>query len=200
MDGWQKLEIMSKVVAAVFIPVAIAVLANNLAAANKQRDSETKFVEIATAILSKEPSPSQTPESKSLRTWAVEVIDKFSGVPMPKATAEALIRSTSLPAVNQPAQPTDSEGTWGLIFGGDSSVQAAKQEVTVTAKKMGIGEGSIFRRAGSFRSVKVFESRSDAEDALGKARVVRPRSYLVNMTKWCPTSSDRGGYYECSVP
>jgi hypothetical protein len=135
-----------------------------------------------------------------LRTWAVSVIDKFSGVPMPTATADALIKSTSLPAVNQPVEPTDSEGTWGLIFGGDSTVQAAKQEVTVTAQKMGIGEGSIFRRAGSFRSVKVFESRSAAEDALGKARVVRPSSYLVNMTKWCPTSTDRGGYYECSVP
>lgn len=55
MDTWQKLEVISKVVAAVFIPVAIAVLANNLAAANKQRDSEMKVVEIATAILSKEP-------------------------------------------------------------------------------------------------------------------------------------------------
>lgn len=203
MDGWQKLEVMSKVIAAVFIPVAVAVLANNLATANKQRDSETKFVEIATAILSKEPLPNQTPESKSLRTWAVAVIDKFSGVPMPPATADALVKSTALPAIAQIAPSSANEstfGTWGVVFGGDSTVQAAKQEVTVTAGKMGIGEGTIFRRAGSFRSVSVFDKRSDAEDALGKARVVRPSSYLVDMTKWCPTSSDRGGYYECSAP
>lgn len=200
MDNWQKLEVMSKVVAALFIPLAIAVLANNLAATNKQRDSETKFVEIATAILSKEPSPNQTPESKSLRTWAVAVVNKFSGVPMPEATANALIKSTSLPAVNQPTQPTDSEGTWGLIFGSDNTVQAAKQEVTVTAKKIGIDGGTIFRHAGLFRSVKVFESRSAAEDALGKAREVRRGSYLVNMTKWCPTSTAQKDYYECSVP
>lgn len=119
---------------------------------------------------------------------------------MPKATAEAVIESTALPTLTQAAQTLDSEGTWGLIFGGDSTVQAAKHEVTVTAKTMEIGNASIFRRAGSFRSVKVFENRSVAEDALGKARVVRPSSYLVNMTKWCPTSTDRGDYYECTLP
>lgn len=50
MDGWQKLEVVSKV-----------------ATSNKQRGSETKCVERATAVLSKDPALNQTPENKSLR-------------------------------------------------------------------------------------------------------------------------------------
>lgn len=204
MDAWQKLEIVSKVVAAILIPLTIAYLGNEVATANKQRDSETKFVEIATAILSKEPTAGQTQDSKNLRKWAVEVIDRFSGVPMPRETAEALIQTTALPQVGKAAMPTESQpdapGTWGVVFGGDSTLDAAKFEVTKTAEKMGIGPGVIFRRSGSFRSVKVFVSRAEAEDAAGKARAVRPSAYVVNMSTWCPTSTEKGGYFECSAP
>ena len=203
MDGWQKLEVFSKVAAAIFIPLAVAYLGNQVAASNKQRDSETKFVELATAILSKDPALNQTPESKSLRKWAVDVINRFSGVPMSEATAEALIQKTYLPQVDtvqpSPAAP-DPAGTWGVVFGGDTTLEYARQEITKTAERMGIGQGEVFRRAGSFRSVKVFVSRSQAEDALGKARVVRPSSYLVNMSTWCPTSEQKQGYFECGAP
>lgn len=98
-----------------------------------------------------------------------------------------------------PAAP-DPAGTWGVVFGGDTTLEYARQEITKTAERMGIGQGEVFRRAGSFRSVKVFVSRSQAEDALGKARVVRPSSYLVNMSTWCPTSEQKQGYFECGTP
>lgn len=204
MDGWQKMEVASKVLAAVFIPLAVAYLGNQVATSNKQRDTETKFVELATAILNREPGTNQTPESKSLRKWAVEVINRFSGVPMSEATAEALIQKTALPQVAQTFAPqtqlSDPAGTWGVVFGGDTTLEKAKFEITKTAERMGIGPGEIFRRAGSYRSVKVFVSRAEAEDALGKARVVRPTSYLVNMSNWCPTSEPKPGYFECSAP
>lgn len=205
MDGWQKLEVASKVIAALLIPLAVAYLGNQVATANKQRDSETKFVELATAILTREPGPNQSAESKNLRKWAVSVIDKFSGVPMPQETAEALIQSYALPQVPRAApaaEPSaaDPAGTWGVVFGGDVTLDAARHEVTTTARRMGIGDGTIFRRAGSFRSVKVYVSRAEAEDAAGKARAVRPDSYVVNMSKWCPTSVERSGYFECGMP
>lgn len=204
MDGWQKLEVASKVIAAVLVPLAVAYLGNQVATANKQRDTETKFVELATAILAKEPGPKQSAESKNLRKWAVTVIDKFSGVPMPTETAEALIQSTALPALahplTTPGAPSDPAGTWGVVFGGDTTLEAAKHEADKTAEKMGLGTGEIFRRAGSFRSVKVYVSRADAEDALGRARSIRPSVYVVNMSTWCPTSVPRDGYFECSAP
>ena len=201
MDGWQKLEIISKVLAAILVPLTIAYLGNEVAKTNKQRDSETKFVELATAILSRdanEPWANLTPGNKNLRIWAVDVINKFSGVTMSKETADALIQSTaSFPQISAVAQ--DSGGTWGVIFGGDTTLDAAKHEVTNTAKQMGIGSGVVFRRAGSYRSVKIFVSRAEAEDALGKARAVRPGSYIVNMLKWCPASEQKQDYFECSA-
>ena len=204
MDRWQKIEIASKVAAAVLIPLTVAYLGNQVASSNKQRDSETKFVELATAILAKEPGSNQTPESKSLRKWAVDVINRFSGVPMSEATVDALIQTTALPQV-MPAgaaavESSDAAGTWGLVFGGDTTLESARFEATKTAERMGIGQGEVFRRSGSYRSVKVFVSRADAEDALGKARAVRPSSYVVNMSTWCPTSEQRSGYFECRAP
>jgi hypothetical protein len=195
--------VLSKVIAAVLIPLAVAYLGNQVATSNKQRESETKFVELATSILTREPGANQNADSKSLRRWAVAVIDKFSGVPMPQETADALIQSTALPSValspSTMPPPVDPVGTWGVIFGGDTSLEAAQHEVTKTAERMGIGPGEIFRRAGAFRSVKVCLSRTEAEDALGKARSVRPSSYVVNMATWCPTSTPRNGYFECGA-
>lgn len=203
MGGWQKLEAISKVIAAIFIPLAVAYLGNQVASANKQRDTETKFVELATAILSKEPAANQTSEHQNLRKWAVDVINRFSGVPMSSETAQALVQTTALPQVTPPAAaaaPSDPAGTWGVVFGGDSTLEAARHEATVTAKAMGIGEGQIFRRQGSFRSVGVYVSRPEAEDALGKAKAVRKSSYVVNMSTWCPSSEQKAGYFECAVP
>lgn len=198
MENWQKVEIISKVFAALFIPLAVAYLANQVATTNKQRDSETKFVELATAILSKEPTIDQKIENKSLRKWAVDVINRFSGVPMSEQTADALIKNTALPSITSLTGTSVAESdTWGVVFGGDTTLDAANFEVTKTAARMGINNGEVFRRAGSYRSVKVFTSRSEAEDALGKAQIVRPSSYIVNMSTWCPTSEQKVGYFEC---
>ncbi len=109
-----------------------------------------------------------------------------------------MIRSTALPSTLAP--PADPAGTWGLVFGGDKTLDAANDEVTKTAERMGIGQGEIFRRDGSFRSVKIFLSRPEAEGALGKARAVRPSSYIVDMARWCPNSVLRDGYSECISP
>lgn len=203
MDFWQKIEVTSKVIAAILIPLAVAYLGNQVATSNKQRDSETKFVELATTILTKEPGANPSGDAKNLRRWAVAVIDKFSGVPMATETAEALIQSTALPAVASSSTiqsaTADPAGTWGVVFGGDTTLESAQHEATKTAASMGIGSGEIFRRAGSFRSVRVYVSRAEAEDGLGKARAVRPDSYVVNMAAWCSTSTPRTGYFECGA-
>lgn len=206
MENWQKLEVLSKVAAAILIPLALAKGANDLSQSNKQRDIEAKFVELSTNILSKEPSPTQSADAKSLRKWAVDVINKFSGVPLSPQAEQSLIEREALPLPPPPpaaapaaaAAATGADVTWGLVFGGDTTLAAATFETTVTAKKMGLQDAAVFRRSGSFRSVKVLANRAEAEDALGRAKVVRESSYLVNMVKWCPTSSLQNGYYECS--
>lgn len=194
-----KIESLSKSFAAVVIPVVLLVVGQDFAAATKQREIEAKFVEIATAILNKDPGDKPSTEVQSLRRWGVEIIDKFSGVPMPKATANALIQGTPLPAVPR-ATEQSSSGPWAVVFGGDTTLDAAEHEINVTAKKMGITDAAIYLRSGSYRSIARFNDRSGAEEALGKARTIRADSYLVDLSKWCPAATDRIGFRECNAP
>lgn len=97
MDTWGKAETLSKVAAAVLIPIILLVLGNQFASATKEREIQSKFVEIATGILSKDLGSNPTEGTKKLRRWATEIINKYSGVPLPKETADALIQTTPLP-------------------------------------------------------------------------------------------------------
>lgn len=198
MDRWQKAEIISKILGAIAIPVSVAILGSQVAEANKQRDSETKFVELAITILSKEPDTAgnkNVGEENSLRRWAIDVVNSYSGVNMAKETEKALLQNiSSFPSAAIPLP--DLDGTWGVVFGGFPTLESAKEE-SILAERVNIGRGEIFRRAGSFRTVRVLVSRSEAEDVLGKANTIR-RSYLVNMSKWCPSSEPKSGYFECT--
>jgi hypothetical protein len=197
-----KIESLSKSFASIVIPVVLLVVGQDFAAATKQREIEAKFVEMATAILNKDPGEKPSAEVQSLRKWAVEIIDKFSGVPMPRETATALIQNTPLPSAPAPAAAREaaSAGPWAVVFGGDTTLDAARHEVKVTAGKMGLENAAIYRRGGSYRSIATFGDRSAAEEALGKARSVRADAYLVDLNKWCPVIVDREGYRECGGP
>lgn len=205
MNVWQKLEVLSKVIAALLIPLAIAWLGNVVSLSNKQRDAEIKFVEIASAILRDKPASDQGAESRSLRSWAVDVLNKYSGVKMSAEAQAALVQSQALPAVAasaplvEPAAEPAVADTWGLVFGGDATLEAARHEVTVTARKMGLTDAEVFRRGGSFHSVRVFVSRAEAADALGRAQAIRADAYVVDMSRWCPSSVKRDGYFECAA-
>lgn len=194
----EKVESISRILAAVLIPLAIAWMGNQISIANQQRDAQTKLVELATQILNKE-NTNVSADDKRLRGWAVTVINQYSGVPMSEETQVALIeKKVSLPNIGAEAESIDSQGTWGVVFGGDSTLESAKYEVDVTAKKAGVKNAQIFLRSGSYRSVLVLVSKSDAEDALGRLKSVRNSSYIVNMNKWCYSSTQREGYYECT--
>lgn len=200
MDAWQKLEIIGKLIAAIVIPLVLGVVGNQFASATKERDTQARFVEIATTILSKEPGANPSEETKNLRRWAVGIIQKYSGVPMEQETVNALVQKSALPTPAAFASTSESSGPWAVVFGGDATLDAARHEVSVTARKMNIGASQIFLRNGAYRSVRVLEDRAAAEDALGKAQSVRSDSYLVNLSKWCPSRFEREGFTECNAP
>ena len=94
-----------------------------------------------------------------------------------------------------------NSGSWGVIFSGDTTIGDAKYEAQTVAPKYGIPNPTIFLdRNGSYRVVSVVESRSQADQILPKARQRRADAYIVNMSNWCPTSTDKGEYRECVVP
>lgn len=55
---------------------------------------QAKFVELGVTILQAPP----TDAAKNLRDWATEVLNRYSGVPLDKATRDDLIASFALPA------------------------------------------------------------------------------------------------------
>ncbi|CAN7455523.1 hypothetical protein LJR232_002897 [Aquipseudomonas alcaligenes] len=204
INNWQKLDYISKAIAAVFIPIALAFLANEVASANKQREAEVKFVELAVAILTEDPRDNADPEAdQKIRGWAVKILNAYSGVPMSEAAAEAVISTAALPAISSStaaapsaASPAD---TWGVILGGDTSLDKAQETVGAIKQRIKV-DAQIFRRAGSFRSVKIYVNNDEARQALIQAKTLNPTAYLVNMAKWCPSSTQLDGYFECLLP
>ncbi len=203
-SNWQKLDYISKAIAAVFIPITLAILANVVATANKQRDAEVKFVELAVAILTEDPRDNTNPEAdQKIRGWAVKILDKYSGVPMSEDEAKAAITTIALPAISSSAAATPSVAspadTWGVILGGDTSLDNAQRTVGTIKERIKM-DAQIFRRAGSFRSVKIYVNNDEAKQALSQAKTLNPTAYLVNMAKWCPSSTQLDGYFECLLP
>ena len=190
-----KIESLSKIIAALFIPIAIAYMGNAITDAKNQRDSQTKLVEVAIEILNKDPTGKNKDEEKALREWAVKVVDLYSGVPLPKEVKTAIVdNKVKLPNTN--AANIEESSTWGIIFGGDKSLKEAQYEITQAGKK-GLPAGRIFLRAGSYRSVIIVGNRAEAEDLLGKVKKYRDSSYVVNMEKWCPNTVSQGTHFDC---
>jgi hypothetical protein len=193
-----KVESISKIFAAICIPVVVTIFGAQVNTITKQKETETKLVEVASIILSKEIPPRQSSDQKELRTWAVNVINRYSGVPMSSDTQAALVSTISLPTATTTA-PVDEAGTFGVVFGGDRTIDAARDEVKRANSVLDNAEAQIFLRMGSYRTVVVFVSRSEAEEALGKLKALRGSSYVIDMSKWCPSTTKQETHFECKV-
>ncbi|MCB1757777.1 MAG: hypothetical protein KDJ38_19815 [Gammaproteobacteria bacterium] len=90
MDGWEKFKILS----AVLVPAAIALVGHWYTSAISEREVQAKFVELGVSILQAPPAK----ETENLRTWATEVLNRYSGVPINDATKNDLIKSVPLPS------------------------------------------------------------------------------------------------------
>lgn len=187
-----KLEIISKIISSILIPIVIGYMANEVNKSNKQKDVEVKLIELATSILNKEISQPQSTENKNLRKWGVDVINLFSEVKMDLAVKQALVNSVSFPT-----NLTESYLTWAIVFGGDKSLSEAQFEIN-RAKKIGFN-GTIFLRSGSYRSVMIFETRREAENTLEKFKELRQTAYIVNMEKWCPNITVDNNIKQCII-
>ena len=193
----QKWESVSKIAAAILIPIAVAWMANEVTLANKKRETEAKLVEVATTILTKEVGKTQTPDQRKLRLWAVQVINTYSGVPMGEEVQTALVDRISLPADTK--VEGGGSGPWGVVFGADKTVGAAAWEIRGAGKTVDVSSAGIFLRAGMYRAVSLHTERSEAEEALGKFKGYRSSSFVVDMSKWCPNTAQQADYLECKI-
>jgi hypothetical protein len=110
--SWQKLSALSGIIAAVLVPLAVAVAGHAVALAGqdvsralKEREMQVRFVELSVDILRESPMYN---EADSIRGWATGVLSKYSGVPMNRGAQKAL-QSTTLPEARLPERGRDSD-------------------------------------------------------------------------------------------
>lgn len=108
--------------------------------------------------------------------------------------------SANAPLVQKIQSSTGTAVTWGVVYSGDQNLDAARYEIQTIAPKLGLTNAAIYYRQGSYRSVATTTDRLQAEQLLNKAKERRKDSYIVNMSTWCPSATQRAGYSECSNP
>jgi hypothetical protein len=106
--------------------------------------------------------------------------------------------SANAPLVQKIQSSMGTVVTWGVVYGGDQSLDSARHEIQTIAPKLGLTNAAIYYRQGSYRSVATTTDRLQAERLLVKAKERRGDSYIVNMSSWCPSATERAGYFECS--
>lgn len=104
------------------------------------------------------------------------------------------------PLVERVQNEVAPESRWGVVFSGDATLEAAKYEVGTIAARLGIPNARIYFRQGAYRGVSVLDSRAEAQQVLPKAKQRRADAYIVNMSAWCPNSTEKDGYWECASP
>lgn len=112
----EQLNSISAAVAVVLIPVVVVFIGHGYNQATKERDLQGRFVELAVSILREEP----TEATINLRTWATNVIDNYSGIPLTDPVREDLIRKIPIPSFQVEAVPhrwdwqavSDADGWW----------------------------------------------------------------------------------------
>ena len=87
---------LAAMVGAIFVPLAVAFVGGWFAGAAKNREVEGKFVELAVAILREPPDP----QKKALREWSIDVLNSYSGAPIPPDARRSLSESSSLPGAS----------------------------------------------------------------------------------------------------
>ncbi|MBT8288770.1 MAG: hypothetical protein KJO00_12175, partial [Bacteroidia bacterium] len=92
--GLDKLKFFINSIAAIGIPVVIALVGHNYTDAIKEREIQARFVEIAIEILS-EPIDSSN-SKRNLREWSVDVINQYSGVKLDTSASRDLIEKSAL--------------------------------------------------------------------------------------------------------
>src|SRR4030042_6402747 len=88
INSWEKLKVITTVVGTIFIPIVLLIISSNISAALKDKETRAKYLELAINILMNETHPS----NYKIRDWAVNVINHYSEVPLPKQTQEELVK------------------------------------------------------------------------------------------------------------
>jgi len=103
-------------IAAVTVPIATAFIASGFANASARREANVRLTELAVGILRAEP----TAATRDIREWAVDVVERYSEVPISAAAKGALADSVSLPTSIMFPTPGGLISASGVFVAGDT--------------------------------------------------------------------------------
>lgn len=98
--------------------------------------------------------------------------------------------------VDRALQTMTVSGGWAVVFGSDTSLAAARDEIA-RAGKLGISGTGIYARNNYFASLAVVPSREQGQEYLQIARSFRPDAYLTRFSSWCRAPQQQDGYITC---
>ena len=85
--------IWAQIISLIAIPIVIAYIGNNFNDSQKDKEIKSKYVELAIDILKNKPDE----KNKNLRSWALDIVNKYSGVKMDTLTQADLRNKTAIP-------------------------------------------------------------------------------------------------------
>jgi hypothetical protein len=91
-------------------------------------------------------------------------------------------------------EATASSGPWAVVFGADTTLADAMQEIN-RAKANRFEEANVYFRQGWYRSAISFATREAATAALARIKNLSRHSggaYIVDLAQWCSRSAQRG--------
>lgn len=97
------LKLLTTMLATIAIPLVIFIVGEDVKSSVKSKELETKYIELSVDILKETPSP----ETASLRRWAIENINKYSEIPLSVEAKQELQQEALPTALNISSSPVE---------------------------------------------------------------------------------------------
>lgn len=173
-DFWDKLRSVSSAIAAILIPVVIAVVGGTVNFAISKQQMGIQMIDFAIKILKTEESAEEENEKSALSKWAFAIISKYSDVPIPEeAQAQILDDPSILPEFTESVR--DSKD-WSLSLrrplskrGSDAAADVVFWNIRHFRKSTEQGRVNSLAQviiAGDYDIISLQEVEKDAVDLL----------------------------------
>ncbi|OPY67636.1 MAG: putative peptidoglycan binding domain protein [Syntrophorhabdus sp. PtaU1.Bin002] len=166
-----KFKTVVTLISAVIIPLVVAFLGNNYTQALKEREVQAQFVKIAVDILQSQPSE----HNRSVREWATQIINRYSGVPLGREAKRDLIEKVPISATE-----------FGQKFAGSLSsddISKAQEDL----RTLGLYKGPITGTAdkATIKAIMEFQKseKLPADGALGRLTKARLQERATQVTE-----------------
>ncbi|GLI37499.1 hypothetical protein GHYDROH2_10000 [Geobacter hydrogenophilus] len=98
------MKYLNKIFVTAIIPIAIAFSSNQIAVSIKEKELKSKYIEMALDVLKTPPSENR----KNMRQWAIQVINKYSEIPLSEEAKAELMKENVLTVIQSSVTVQDT--------------------------------------------------------------------------------------------